>query len=161
MRSRRRGDAGVKHERCNEATGQASKEEHASNAHGQIAARAVKQEVPPSRTDQVDKHLMKHVKQEMRGEAKRIAQGSNKDEVQKHKQNEVKHEVKSEVLVKQHVKKEVKEEESGKVKYEVKKEVQLEVKTEARLPCHVPGSLFDDWIHGLLGWRMAKLEGMT
>ena len=103
---------------------------------------------------------MKHVKQEMRGEANRIAQGSIKDEVQKHKQKEVKHEVKSEVLVKQHLKKEVKEEDPGKVKHEVKKEVKLEVKTEARLLCHVPGSLFDDWIRGLLGWRMVKLEGM-
>ena len=104
---------------------------------------------------------MQHVKQQMRGEANRIAQGSIKDEVRKHKQKEVTPGVKSEVLVKQHVKKEVKEEEPGKVKQEVKKEVKLEVKTEARLPCHVPGSLFDDWIHGLLGWRMAKLEGMT
>ena len=100
--------------------------------------------------------MTKHVKQEMRGEANRKAQGSIKDEVQKHEPNKVKREVKSEVLEqpKQHAKKEVKEEEPGKVKQEMKKEVKLEVKTEARPPCHVLGRVFDDVSHGLLGWRI-------
>ena len=100
---------------------------------------------------------MKHLKQEMR------APGTIKDKVQNHHSKEVKREVKSEVLeqVKQPVKNEVKEEEPGKVKQEIRKEVKLEVNTEARPPCHVPGSVFDDWSDGLLGWRMAMLEGMT
>ena len=75
----------------------------------------------------------------------------------------MKREVKSEVpeRVKQHAKKEVKEEEPGKVKQEIKKEVKLEVKTEARPPCHVLGRISDDVSHGLLGWRIPKLEGTT
>ena len=48
-----------------EATRQASKEEHASNA-------------TRASNNRVDEHLMKHVKQEMRGETNRKAQASIK-----------------------------------------------------------------------------------